>query len=339
MKRIDELWSKIEAELAAMKSPLLEGGLLTKLATSEATQRLRVGIEWPSRTRVLTFKSKVAYLPPRSTWPECRGLELILDSKPSGDAFVIVRLRDAQGKDVFSVLAEELALRATGDPEDEAARRVLATLGRWQRFMATAGRALSDEGRRGLWGELWILENILLNTLAAEVAVMAWRGPTGAPQDFQYEGTAIEVKTRAARSPAVVRISSEQQLHEQPWQNLFLAQLVVDEQDGTGETLPQRITSMRGRLAGTLASEPFEDALVDAGWREAEERRHELRGFVVRKAEFFHVVDGFPRITPHMLPSGIGGLTYDLSLDAARDHITEVDTIRNALVLSLKPNN
>lgn len=339
MKSIDELWLEIEAENVVVNSAVLESGLITKLATPDPAQRLRVGIEWPSRTRILLFSSKVAHLPPRTAWPECKGLELILDSKPSGDAMVIVRLREAQGKDVFSVLAEDLARRAVGGSETEAARRVLATLGRWQRFMATAGRSLSDEGRRGLWGELWIMENILLNTLAAEEAVMAWRGPAGAPQDFQYEGTAIEVKTRAARPPAVVHISSELQLHEQPWQNLFLAQLAVDEQDGTGETLPQRIASLRGRLAGTLASEPFEDALADAGWREAEERRHELRGFVVREAEFFRVADGFPRITPPMLPLGIGGLIYDLSLDAARDHVTGVDTIRNALAVSLKPNN
>lgn len=254
MKRIDELWQEIEAELASKNSAVPGKGLVTRLATPDPAQRLRVGIEWPSRTRILLFSSKMAHLPPRTTWPECRGLELILDSRPSGDAVVIVRLREAQGKDVFSVLAEDLARRAAGGSETEAARRVLATLGRWQRFMATASRALSDEGRRGLWGELWILENILLDTLAAEVAVMAWRGPAGAPQDFQYEGTAIEVKTRAARPPSVVRISSEQQLHEQPWQNLFLAQLIVDEQDGTGETLPQRIASLRGRLAGTIAS-------------------------------------------------------------------------------------
>lgn len=331
MKPIDVIWKEIEAELEAQKGSAKGPGLLTRLATSEAGQRLRVGVEWPSKARVLLFSAQAAALPPRAVWPECQGLELLLDSKPGGEASLIVRLRDLRGQDVFSVLAEDLARRAVGGSEIEVARRVLAALGRWQKFLAVAGRALSDEARRGLWGELYALEHLILPAVGIEAAVGAWRGPAGAPQDFQHQGTAIEVKTRAARSPAVVRISGEQQLHETPWQHLFLSHIAVDEQDGAGETLPQRIARVRSLSAATSAAELLEDALADAGWLEAEAEKHQMRGFIQRELDAFRVTEAFPRLTPPILPTGIGGVSYDLSLDAVRPFARPVTEMQQAL--------
>ena len=331
MKRIEQLWEEIELELAGGAYSGSGGGMLTRLATPESDQRLRVGVEWPSRTRVLLFSADAVVLPPRATWPECRGLELLLNRANVGKSTLMVRLRDIHGRDVFTALAEDLARRAVGGSEAEAARKVISALARWQRFLAATGRSLSDEARRGLWGELKILGDVIAPVIGIDTAVNAWRGPAGAPQDFQHQGTAVEVKTRAARSPAVVRISGEQQLHGAPWKNLFLAHVAVDEQEGSGETLPQRIAALRKSVAGGSAAELFEDGLLDAGWLEAEEDKHHTRGFFVREFEFFKVVEGFPRLTPPVLPQGIGGLAYDLSLDAAAPYVVTADAIREAL--------
>lgn len=331
MKRIEQLWEEIELELAGGASSGSGGGMLTRLATPESDQRLRVGVEWPSRTRVLLFSADAVVLPPRATWPECRGLELLLDRANVGKSTLMVRLRNIHGRDVFTALAEDLAKRAVGGSEVEAAKRVLAALARWQRFLAATGRSLSDETRRGLWGELKVLQDVIAPVIGIDAAVNAWRGPSGAPQDFQHQGAAVEVKTRAARSPAVVRISGEQQLHDTPWKDLFLAHVAVDEQEGSGETLPQRIAAVRKSVAGSSAVELFEDGLLDAGWLEAEEEKHRTRGFFVRELEFFKVAEGFPRLTPPVLPQGIGGLAYDLSLDAALPYAVEADALRKAL--------
>ena len=331
MKTIGELWKAIEDDLESQIDSSTGPGMMTRLASSEAGQRLKVGIEWPSKARILLFSAQASSLPPRASWPQCRGLELLLDAQPSGQSSLIVRLRDQRGLDVFCVLAEDLARRAVGGSEAEAARRVLSSLGRWQKFLAAAGRCLSDEARRGLWGELWALEHVLVPALGIEESVAAWRGPLGAPQDFQYQGTAIEIKTRAARPPAVVRISGEQQLHEAPWQHLFLAQIAVDEQEGAGETLPQRISKVRELAAASATAELLEDALVDAGWVEAEAEKHQTRGFILREMDAFKVAGGFPRLTPVALPAGIGGVSYDLSLDAARPFSVSQTEMRQAL--------
>lgn len=316
MKKIEALWEEMEAELTSGSSSSRGSGNLTRLATPDSGQRLRVGVEFPSKVRLLLFSADTVALPPRTAWPECRGLELLIDQGIAGKSTLIVRLRDPRGKDVFTALAEDLAKKAVGGSEVDAARRVIAALARWQRFLASVGRSLSDDARRGLWGELKILEDLLIPAVGVQASVEAWKGPFGVPQDFQLPDVALEVKTRAAKSPAVVRISSERQLHPEPWEYLFLIQVAVDEQDGAGETLPERISKLRGMLHGHAAAEFFEDALLEACWLDAEEEKHRSRGFLVREVEMFRVEGDFSRLTPPLLPPGIGGVVYDLSLDA-----------------------
>lgn len=331
MNKIEQTWVAIEEELDDPTKPRPHQGIISRASTAEIGQRLKVGVEWPTRNRVLIFSAQADALPPRISWPECQGLELLFSAAGPSKSSLIVKLRDLRGKDVFTALAEDLARRAVVGTEEEAARSVLAALARWQRFLAQAGRPLSDERRRGLWGELKIFEDLVASTIGVEEAVNAWRGPLGAPQDFQHSGVAIEVKTRAARSPAVVRISGEQQLHESPWQQLFLAHIAVDEQEGSGETLPERIQAVRKLVSGTAVSEIFEDSLLEAGWLEAEADKHQSRGFVQRSFDIYLVEGDFPRLTPPRLQSGIGGVVYDLSLDAAEPFSTDILAAQEAL--------
>lgn len=331
MKRIEELWEEMEAELLASSQEGKGTGNLTRLATPDSGQRLRVGLESPSKVRMLLFSADTTALPPRASWPECWGLELNLDQGNSGKSTLVVRLRDPRGKDVFTALAEDLAKKAIGGSEADAARRVIAALARWQKFLASRGRNLSDEARRGLWGELKILEDLLFSASGVEMSVQSWKGPFGTSQDFQLSEVAIEVKTRAAKSPAVVRISSEQQLHSDPWKDLFLIEVAVDEQDGAGETLPERISKLRKLLLGYSAAELFEDALLEVGWLDSEEEKHRSRGFIVREIVMFRVEGEFPRLTPTLLPQGTGGVVYDLSLDAAADFRVSREMVADVL--------
>lgn len=108
--------------------------------------------------------------------------------------------------------------------------------------------------------------------------------------------------------------------------------MAVDEQDGAGETLPERISKLRDLVQGHAASEVFEDALLEACWLDAEEEKHRIRGFVVRELEMFRVEGEFSRLTPPGLPQGIGGVVYDLSLDA----VNEFSVPRQALEEILK---
>ncbi len=329
MKTIENLWLELETEVASKASA--KDGLMSRLTTADTGQRLLIAVEWPSRCRLLLFRATKEELPPRQTWPECQGLELSFEDWIAGGPCLVVRLREARHGDVFGVLAEDLARRIISGPERDAARRVLGALGRWQKFLANGGRALSDEARRGLWGELWALEHLMVESVGIEPAVQSWRGPLGSAQDFQLDSLAIEIKSSAAKPPLVVQISSEFQLHEGPWAHLFLCHLAIDEQEGAGQSLPDRIGILRTQVQGTAVEELMEDLLLEAGWTEREAELHVGHGFQVRETTFMVVKDGFPRITPTILPKGIGQVDYSLALDGlVAYHVTSAD-VKNLL--------
>ena len=57
---------------------------------------------------------------------------------------------------------------------------------RWHHLLRGGrGTLLSPEEQKGLLGELFVLERLLLPRMDASSAVTAWRGPLGAPKDFE----------------------------------------------------------------------------------------------------------------------------------------------------------
>ena len=70
--------------------------------------------------------------------------------------------------------------RAPIDPVPGAALRLAAAPRR------LAPRGLTQEAQRGLWGELWILREVVAAVTGMTDAVRAWRGPLGADQDSNW---------------------------------------------------------------------------------------------------------------------------------------------------------
>jgi len=175
---------------------------------------------------------------------------------------------------------------------------------------------LTDEEQRGLWGELRFLRDCLLPVLGFP-AVAGWKGADLAPQDFQFENGAIEVKTTLAKQPQVVRITSERQLDDSAWPTLILYVIALEARDGGGETLPSMIASLRTTLtADSEALEQFEDSLLQYGYLDSHVGRYVDRGYLSRSETALHVRMGFPRLVEHDMPTGIGDVRYGLAVAA-----------------------
>jgi hypothetical protein len=60
----------------------------------------------------------------------------------------------------------------------------------------------------------------------------------------------------------------------------------------------------------------FEDRLWEAGYVSCDEWRYESRFYHLECVRWFLIHEGFPRVTPAMLPHGTGHVAYDLAVDA-----------------------
>lgn len=322
---IDEQWLGLEAEAGGSDSWRL------RLARPIKGHPLFVAVE--GARRALLLRVPATAIPPRHQWPACTGLE-VLAVQFTGHAHLGVALREPRFGDVFSALAEDLARRVEqegGEPA-QAVAVFIGQLTRWQRFLAASAAGLSAEAQRGLWGELHFLHTRLLPALGG-VAIFAWKGPTGAHQDFQFSGAWIEVKTTLAKQPQTVRITSERQLDDTLAPALFLHVLMLETQEGGPATLPALVAQVRSALgAWPAAREPFEEALLAVGYLDRHAPRYAGVGYAVRKADDFRVGPEFPRIIEADLPVGVGDASYQLSLAACAGFTTPPATLTAALV-------
>jgi hypothetical protein len=337
---IEQLWLEMEAESE------MNVAWLTRFAGAQSGPRFLVGLEQATKARALLVQVPSGAMPPRRDWPECRGLELLsvaLDAKPH----LAVRLRDSTCADVFTALAEDVASRVSAHSlPHEAAAELLGRLRRWQQFLSGASEGLGVEAQRGLWGELHVLRTHLLPALGGLAAVEGWKGSAAAHQDFQFPDAAMEVKTTAAKQPQSVRITSERQLDNIGVGALFLHVLAVDEREvpegeaTAGVSLPSLVAGIRTDFGGhTVLINAFNDRLLERGWLDAHAARYEGKRLTVRKELTFRVEPGFPRIVESDLPSGVGDVTFALSLAACEPFAVPLTTFFAALSSSLLSNN
>ncbi len=335
--RIEALWSELEQEAGAGSA----SAWLSRYALPETGIPLLVAVEVPTRRRALLLTLRSSSLPSSRDWPQCRGLE-VFGVAIEGVPHLGVRLVDTNFADVFAALAEDVAPRVSAAPDERAAAAaLLERLKRWQKFLTARATDFSVSRQRGLFGELHVLERWLLPAFGSATAITCWRAPLATHQDFQFPNGAIEVKTTTEKQPQSVRVTSERQLDDTGIRTLFLFVVVLDERitdvpgPTDGQSLPEIIASLRRTLDPTpLARLEFDDRLLEAGYLDADAPRFEGRRYSLRSEHPYRVREGFPRILERDLATGIGDVSYDLSLAACAPFFVPSDDMISTLALT-----
>ena len=246
--------------------------------------------------------------------PGCQGLVLTLEQHVD--------------KDLFSGLCETLAsnLRDVSDSSN-ALSVALTHLQRWKAFLAgRKARLLSDEGIRGLFGELQFLRMLYQGHLHEKAALEAWCGPHGGHQDFIFGNTAVEVKTLSGRERNTIKISSEDQL-ETLCDNLFLAIFRLSNQPNSdlALSLNDAVKIVEGELTDSFALEELSSKLSEYGYIAMHE--YDEPKLAVTGRWTYHVTDNFPRIIRSGLPAGLTRVGYEIELEAITSFECETTVI------------
>jgi len=336
--RIEQLWPLLEEarqKSEEQPSTSLPGGWALRLIRPDPSCPLYVGIELSSGRRGLLLRVAGKLIPTKSNNRISNSLAIATVPINSDEVLFGVLLRDIRNSDTFSALAEDLARRITkATTPTTRISSLLEGIKRWQKFLVAGNDGLSEEAQSGLWGELHFLGEQLIPKFGCLEAVSAWQGSKAAHQDFVMPGGAIEVKTTTAKKPHVLRISSERQLDEKGLPSLFLHHVALSVQQGAGETLPDIISRLRGKIAAErYATEIFEEGLLAVGYLDLHIPRYAEKGYMVREINDFAVRRGFPRITERDLPKGIGNVTYLLSVEACRPFSITTKSLLNAVAV------
>ncbi len=166
----------------------------------------------------------------------------------------------------------------------------------------------------GLFGELWVLSNVLFPTLGTR-ACHLWSGPESERHDFVGQGVHVEVKT-TTRSEPKHEISRIDQLRAPVGKRLLFVSVMLERSLGGDETLADRVDEIREKL-GTdgHAIDVFDSRLAQLGWHEGLRQTEALLRFTFRAVHVFEVAGTFPRLPDDYVPPlGVTGIKYSINV-------------------------
>ena len=307
----DDPWSGISA-------PPVQA---SRISARRVTQETPWGLYWAvdADRNILLILQHGATIRRSRRLPKLRGLQVEAQPADSGsDERIVIRLTDPEQRDIFLRFCRDIVdATVLAQTEEQAVERFLARTWRWHRLLQGGrDKRLGDDEQRGLIGELVVLERHLLPALGALDAVRCWTGPLDAPHDFEISRIHVEAKAQGSAAPRVT-ISSEHQLESGNADRLFLhVTEVTTAAEGGPDALTVTDIAIRIRvvLAGRdmAAVDLFEERLGAVGFDWTDD--YSDKSWVVGQETLYEVSEGFPRITPAMVPGGIGNVRYTIFL-------------------------
>lgn len=181
----------------------------------------------------------------------------------------------------------------------------------------------------GLFGELWVLSNVMFPTLGPRVCHL-WSGPESERHDFVGQGVHVEVKT-TTRSEPRHEISRIDQLKPPINKRLLFISVMLEKSLGGDETLADRVDEIREKLGSDgHALDVFDSRLAQLGWHEGLRQTGALLRFTFRDVHVFEVTGTFPRLPDDYVPPlGVTGIKYSINVGSLPS--LDVSTVQELL--------
>lgn len=251
--------------------------------------------------------------------PKLNGIDVALERVGADGARLVLTLQDREHFEMFRDLCDHLLRSTAGHPNRANAsglRLVLRRLAGWHDMLRRRrDDLLSAPERIGLAGELLFLRDIILPHMAPADAAASWRGGHRDEQDFAVGHWQFEIKTQLSTADQRLIIASEAQLDTAGSELLLCHQgIAASPPAGDAFTLNGLVASLSETFAaaGPAAKDVFDLGLQ--AWRYAEHEDYDQPSWVLTDRRLFEVRDGFPRIVPAMLPSGVQRVSYEVLL-------------------------
>lgn len=243
-------------------------------------------------------------------------------------------LNEINDWDIFYILCKDL-LQATSETENQKTMLsiIYNRLQRWQKLFRKFGKKLlSEQEQQGLIGELYFLQNHLLNVFSASESLSFWKGPFGEQQDFGIGDTTVEIKSKQGTSAPYIQISSIDQL-DCNVKNCFLYVITLN-------TAPHNITeafslnsiidSIKLLLSDSNDLDIFENLLSEVGYIDLPE--YSEKQYLISKESIYEITDGFPRLKTEVVPHGITSIQYKIELKECKPFEVQLTDFKKRMI-------
>jgi len=242
-----------------------------------------------------------------------RTIEVQFFKRDDGKLMLCFSLVDDQLKDIFYKFCEDIIESTRLNNKDDGFAPAVDRWNTWIRFFSKSSLPLSENEILGLIGEIYFLQNVMIEKYGNEIALDSYIGTDRAHKDFEVNDTWYEVKS-IHNGVRAVKISSIEQLDSSIPGNLEV--ITFDQSTATYEgniTLNKLIAGFRDTLDRKWQLQ-FDEKMRKASYLEDE--RYDEYNFLLVGIEEFTVGDDFPKLTKDSLPSGVTRASYEIDISA-----------------------
>lgn len=243
--------------------------------------------------------------------------------------FLVIKQEEEHSSDIFDAVLQNLVDHLVAEQEESIFSTVYRVLDRWKSFFHRGGfKRLSEEQQRGLFGELWFINEWLdKHPGQPPLIIEQWEGPTKGRIDFKGSRCGLEIKTTVDKLSKSIKISNENQLKlSEAVSSIYLYVCFLEQSRTHGISLQELADKVRRKLAqrSERIALFYSDLMTDLGFRE-EEYTDTL--YFVEKTEVYEANENFPRLLKENLPKGISHVTYNIDLTHCSEFEKEIETI------------
>lgn len=312
--RIEDFWIDFEINDA------LKTGVVLKRFSPDIMTDCFVAMRMPEKVKSIAFRllktnvdvSAINDLKDITT-------EILPDETQPDKMLLLISLADNSLSSIFAVLCEDL-FNSVSDvrEEKELVKSLQNRFLKWKELFELAkSPGLSPEKQIGLFGELFLLKKLLVETGNFAECLNFWVGPDTGIRDFEKNNNAIEVKTTQTHNHQKIRISSERQLDTTLLENLFLFHLSLEKRNGNENSLNKIVSELFSIIGDNkLLNNVLNRKLISVGYFKHHATCYENISYLIRGEDFYKVTEHFPRIEEKDLMKGVGDVKYSIVLTA-----------------------
>lgn len=216
----------------------------------------------------------------------------------------------------FALVVKHIALASEKFSGVALFTKIQKELHEWADFLKVSKQGLSRSELIGFWGELYVIDQYMMEHHNALDVIRYWAGPSGAPKDISFGSLAIEVKTTKVSNSRLITISSLDQL-ERTTDKLYLMHLFINDSDAeSGLALAELYESIKLKIQHDLPSMGLYAKRAGCIFDRASSFQKE-EPFLCSDVNMYDVLDDFPKLLRcNLEPKGILEAEYKISISS-----------------------
>ena len=237
--------------------------------------------------------------------------------RPDGRNSLRFSLEDDDLRDIFYKFCEDIIESTRDSDPTDGFSPIIRRWDTWITFFQRTALPLSESEIIGLVGEIYFLQDVMVEKYGIDRALEAFIGVDKAHKDFEIDDTWYEVKA-IHNGVRAVKISSIEQLDANTTGQLEIITLDQGTPGTDGNiTLNSIIKLFKKHLNQTQLLD-FDEKLRKANY--VEDERYDDYNYLFIKRDEYRVNNEFPRITSGMLPMGITKAGYEIDISAIQQY-------------------